>query len=1375
MIQMPSHPSRLLRLVAGLARWSLGLLLAFWLLLALAWGALHGWIVPRIGEFRAQLETHASAALGVPVQIGQLHAHSEGLLPWIEARDLALLDSQGRVALQLPKVVVTLSPRSLLRRGFEQLSIDTPELDIRRTSDGQLLIAGLKLGANTDDNNAGSEWFFSQTEVSVSKGVIRWTDELRGTPTLALHDVDLLLRNGRWRHAMRIDATPPSDWGDRFTLMGEFRAPLLQLRTGDWQQWSGQLYAHFGKVDLSHLKPYTDLGVEVAQGQGALRAWLDVQRGQATGGAADVMLTDIRATLGKDLQALQLPALQGRLGGRKLAHGFEVFTQGLEFTTEDGLVWPGGNARLKYTEPQDKAPEHGEFSANQLELAALAKIASHLPLGAVAHTALQDYAPQGLVENVKTTWQGPLDAPQQYELRGTVTQLSLADHKEPHPKRLGIHGAQAEVHLSQDAGRATVNISNGALILPGVFEESRLPLDHFSADVRWQIKRNGTENSASKVSVQADNIRFSNADAEGQGRLAWHTGDAETSQYLPGVLDLSGNLTRADGTRVYRYLPLSVEQDARQYVRDAVVAGRASRVQFKVKGDLEHLPFSEQHPGDFHIAAQVQDVTYAYVPAHLQPPNTPRWPALTKLSGELVFDKSSMLVRGAQGVFAGTPNVRLSKVEAQIPDLSNTLVSVRANARGPLGELLTLVNTSPLSGMMGNALERASGSGPADFVLQLQLPIADLNQSKVQGSLTLAGNDVQIMPTLPMLSKAKGAIEFNESGFSIAGIQARALGGDVRLEGQMRGSAPAGESSLQLRAQGIATALGLQEATYWGSVASMARHASGSTPYTMQLGLRRGVPEVLINSRLEGMALALPAPLNKPAERAMPLRIQTTLLPTGPSFSNNKTDATLPLIEQLAVDVQGVGSAVYQTDVSGNKPRVLRGLLQVGTAAAADMPSEGVKALLRAPAMDIDAWIKASNPAGTDMTASAPPNANTNTLANYLPSALEISTQALTWQGRTLHDLTATMARQGNTWRGNLDARELNGSIEYQMADANERYGRIKARLGRVNMPHQDDTSVGSSTPEPLADNLPSMDIVVDNFQMRGHSWGRVAIEAQSRPGKVTHHEWRLNKFNITTPEGKLTAVGNWAPLGDEEGMPGPRRTVMNFTLDIDNAGGLLDRFGMQGVIRKGEGRMSGQVAWVGTPLSPHYPTMTGQVHMDVGAGQFLKADPGIAKLLGVLSLQSLPRRLTLDFRDVFSEGFSFDFVRGDVTIDQGVASTNNLQMKGVNAAVLMEGSADIAKETQNLHVVVVPEINAMTASLVATAINPVVGLGSFLAQVFLRGPLIEAATQEFRVDGTWADPRVMRIDRRTGKTSDGAAPAAPPVSTPVPPTGVTP
>ena len=113
--------------------------------------------------------------------------------------------------------------------------------------------------------------------------------------------------------------------------------------------------------------------------------------------------------------------------------------------------------------------------------------------------------------------------------------------------------------------------------------------------------------------------------------------------------------------------------------------------------------------------------------------------------------------------------------------------------------------------------------------------------------------------------------------------------------------------------------------------------------------------------------------------------------------------------------------------------------------------------------------------------------------------------------------------------------------------------------------------------------------------------------------------------------------------------------------------------------------------------------------------------------------------------------------MRGDVSITQGTALTNNLQMRGVNAAVLMDGSADIGRETQDLRVIVVPEINAGTASLIATVINPAIGLGTFLAQIFLRKPLIEAATQEFHIDGSWTDPKITKVERRARSSEQRA------------------
>jgi uncharacterized protein YhdP len=233
-----------------------------------------------------------------------------------------------------------------------------------------------------------------------------------------------------------------------------------------------------------------------------------------------------------------------------------------------------------------------------------------------------------------------------------------------------------------------------------------------------------------------------------------------------------------------------------------------------------------------------------------------------------------------------------------------------------------------------------------------------------------------------------------------------------------------------------------------------------------------------------------------------------------------------------------------------------------------------------------------------------------------------------------------------------------------------------------------------------------------------------------------------LNKLNLSMPEASFTAQGNWAADG-----PSLRRTQLSFVLDITDSGQLLTRLGTPDAIRSGKGRLEGQLSWLGSPITLDYPSMSGKLNLALEKGQFLKTEPGAARLLGVLNLQALPRRFALDFSDIFSEGFAFDFVRGDVRIDQGVAFTNNLQMKGVVAGALIEGRADLARETQDLKVVVVPEINAGTYSLYMATINPLVGLTSYLAQLMLAKPLVRAGTSEFHIDGTWVNPRVTKVD----------------------------
>jgi len=1362
MIDLTPAPSSLLKIVTTVARWSLGLVLAAWFIFGLSWAALQWFIVPRIGEFRPQLEAQATQVLGVPVHIGAITAHSSGMIPSFELTNVELFDAQGRAALRLPRVLAALSPRSLWHLGFEQLYVDRPELNIRRAQDGKIYVAGLDFSKNGNAGTDLADWFFSQIEFAIHAGTIDWTDELRSAPPLALKQVELVIRNKASQHELRVDATPPALWGERFSLRGQLRQPLLSSHNGRWQDWEGQLYAAFPQVDLSQLRRYVDADIDLRQGSGALTTWVDVSRGQVQAVVADIALAQVSIKLGADLEALELQSVRGRLGGRTLAAGFEFSTQELAFDTRDGLHWPGGNISVQYLGAEGKIAARGEIKADQLDLAALSQIVDRLPIDPASRTALLAYAPKGLVQRIQASWQGPMGAFSQYAVKGLVTEFELAAQnvspvahtsanigapKASMPTHSpGIRGASIEFDFNQSSGKANISMANGALELPGIFDEAMVAVAQLSTDVKWQI-------NGERLAVQLPNLKFSNADAQGEAQIKWETSDPAVSvghSRFPGVLDLQGSLSRADGTRVYRYLPTMIHREVRDYVRDAVLAGSASAVKFKVKGDLNNMPFTDPKQGEFRVSANVQNATFVYVPRKLQAPDDLPWPALTQLSGELVFERAQMQVKGAHARIGTGAGLQISQVEAMIPDLKHPSVSVNAQLQGALSQALAIVNGSPLAALTGQALGRAVATASADYKLKLVLPIATLNKSTVVGSVTLSGNDIQITPDTPKLSNSRGVVQFSEKGFSITGGQARMLGGDVRLEGASMApsdsvSATSTAPAVLIRANGTVSAEGLRQARELGFVARMAQHASGSAAYTAVFALRRGLPELLVTSNLQGLGLSLPAPFNKNAETALPFRLETALV--RESLQALPGGRMRPR-DQLTLALGQVAAIVYMRDLSGPEPRILSGSLGVGLLPqeSAPLPLAGVVANINLSAFDLDAWGAVLSQAA--LTSLSPTEASGATLS-YLPNSIALRARELTFGGRKLNNLVLGGAREGLLWRANLEASELNGYVEYRQPSGSEE-GRVYARLARLTIAPNVAQDVETLLNEQPA-SIPALDVMVEKFELRGKQLGRLEVEAINgaagaavRAGDA--REWRLNKLNLVTPEAVLTASGNWASINAQTDR---RRMLLNFKLSIVDSGELLARLGMKDVVRKGRGRMEGQVSWMGSPFSLDYPSMTGAFTVNVETGQFLKTDPGIAKLLGVLSLQALPRRLTLDFRDIFSEGFSFDFLRGDVTIEQGIASTNNLQMKGVNAAVLMEGQADIAQETQDIKVVVVPEINAGTASLIASVINPAIGVGTFLAQLFLRKPLIEAATQEFHMNGSWADPKIVKVQRK--------------------------
>ena len=1396
--------------LSGLLLW---LSVAAWVMVALAWMALHWVIVPRIGEFRPRLEIEVSKAVGVPVRIGEITATSVGIIPSFELKNVALLDTAGREALKLPRILAAVSPASLLRLNVEQILIEAPELDIRRDINGKLTVAGLDFSKD-DKNSGGADWFFSQPEFVIRNARVNWVDEMPNgalgvPPPLTLTQVDFVSRNPLNKHELRLDATPPVIWGERFTLRSLFTQSLLSTDKGKFKDWTGQVFADFSKIDVSEISRYVKLNGQSGKGVGALKAWTNITKGEWTSTTADVSLAQVDATLGKGLQPLALQSMSGRLIGRKLNQGFEAATQNLQFQTQDGLRWPGGNMLFSQTNPSQKLTSTpsgdaetadptqaiSDFKADKLDLAVISLIANKIPLGSATHDMLTSLVPQGTVETITARWRGYLDAPQELTAKGRINSLQISALHSTNKTGEGINaheaigqpgfrGATVDFDLSLAGGKAKIAIDKGSIELPGVFDEAVIPIEKLSGDVTWKISQIAEKNKSkaaveegSTIEVAVNNLSIKNADTQGTAQLIWRTSDPATAlnkSRFPGVLDLSAKLGQSDLTQVSRYLPSGIPKYARLYVRDLLLEGTASEVDFKIKGEVWNIPAAKPNQGDFRIAAKYTNARIAYVPKRLLAEGDLPWHELHRVSGDIVIDRTSLTVKSTTAEVVGLPGIVLAQSVVTIPVLNEAVINVAAQGKSTLTDVLGFVNKSPLYGITNQTLSRASATGVGDFKVDLSLPIGDFAKSRVKGDIVFLGNDVQMTPDTPLLSQTKGLLRFTEKGFVIQDAQAVLFGGEVKFAGGNLAAAdllPATPNTgVMIRGQGVATAQGLQRANELSFIPILAKNATGSTPYSAQLRFGQEMTEVSVQSNLQGLGLSLPAPFNKPPQAIWPLKFDNTLLETS---LTPERDGKVRVKDNLRLTVEKIADFKLVRDISGSTPKIIRGSLSVGLESTEGTPEpiNAIAANINVDRLDADEWSSFFTSLQTSTSGSASKPAASATAKQQLfdeliPSTIAVRTKELIIEGRRFENILIGGSREGAVWRANMEAKQLSGYLEYRLPQTSLIAGRIYARLARLAIGDSQVKDVEKLLDEQQPVSMPAIDLVVEDFELKGLKIGRVEVDAVNRASSTPNASegtrvWRLNKLNVTTPEAKLTASGFWAyreaaqndmaPKG-EVSLPNTierRTTGIDFKLDISDTGKLLERFGFKGVVRNGSGKLEGQLTWRGSPLALNYPTLGGQFNIQIDNGQFLKVEPGVAKLLSVLSMQSIVKRLSFDFRDVFSDGFIFDLFRGDVTIDRGLATTNNLQISGVNAVILMDGKSDIAAGTQDIRVVYAPEVNAGIASLlVASAINPAIGLGTFLAQLFLRQPLIEAVTKEFKVQGTWAEPIVNEVKR---------------------------
>jgi uncharacterized protein YhdP len=273
-----------------------------------------------------------------------------------------------------------------------------------------------------------------------------------------------------------------------------------------------------------------------------------------------------------------------------------------------------------------------------------------------------------------------------------------------------------------------------------------------------------------------------------------------------------------------------------------------------------------------------------------------------------------------------------------------------------------------------------------------------------------------------------------------------------------------------------------------------------------------------------------------------------------------------------------------------------------------------------------------------------------------------------------------------------------------------------------------------------------------DTLVSKDRDLGRLEFVAQPRGA-----EWQIDRLKLVNESGRLDASGAWRVAG------GQQQTRLDVALDAKDSGAFLARYGYAEALLGAPTKIDGQLSWSGATHEFDFATLSGMLGIHVGPGRFTKLEPGPGKLLGVLSLQALPRRVTLDYSDVFSDGLAFDEITGNVRIAGGVMSTSDLKLVGPSAKVDISGDADLAKETQRLNVRVQP---ALSSSLSAGAAllflaNPLVGAavgaGSLVAQAILQDPVEKMFRYEYTVTGSWSDPVVTR----NAGSNASAAPSA--------------
>ena len=792
----------------------------------------------------------------------------------------------------------------------------------------------------------------------------------------------------------------------------------------------------------------------------------------------------------------------------------------------------------------------------------------------------------------------------------------------------------------------------------------------------------------SGMEVKFNKVSIANADLAGN-----FFGSYQSLPQSPGLIDLTVRLTRASVGHTARYIPLVVlHGEAHNWIRNALIDGQADDFNLRLKGNLNDFPFDANRNGLFQIRSRATGVTVEYAKG---------WPRVENAVAKLVIQGKRLEVTAPTATTVGGS---LKNISVILPDIKSPelLLQVRGESMGETKYGLDFIQQSPVRGYLDGLTDNITSSGIGNLNLQVDIPLRGSKSAMVSGRYHFLDNEVSLGKSVPILHKVNGDLLFSKSSVRTQNVTMQVLGGPATLTVQ---SNKGGATNAKIA--GRANIDALREV----APHSLLNYLQGSSDWESEITVLKKQISMQLTSNLVGLASDLPAPFAKRANEIIPLRFEM----------NSMT----PHQDLLSVQYGKLLSAKFLRWDEGGERIIKRGTINFGNTGKW-LEKDGVWLVGTMPQLSLEGW-GALDSASDGLTPASIAGA-------------DLLIQKISGYGYMADDLRINARNLNGTVVAQLAAKSINGEVSWQPQGNGKLTARLKnlfLELDRDEIGNKKNTVTQSIAIKKNVAGIkhPALDLAVSSLTLNGKNLGKLELLAQQH-----ERDWLLERLIITNPDGELTADGKWqmAPSGEQ--------TQVNLKLEISDAGKILGRSGYPNSIKDGSGKLEGTFFWTGAPAEFSYATLDGTLKLSTGKGQFLKIDPGIGKLLSILSLQALPKRIALDFTDVFSAGFKFDSINGVAQVRKGVLFTDDFKIEGSAAKVTMRGQVDLNHETQNLRVRILPTVGNTASLLSAFAAGPVVGIGVFIANKILREPLDKLVSFEYNITGAWADPNVEKV-----------------------------